>query len=91
MSGGFELLLALFCSQYPARLGNYQFSLLQMPVKADPAAWWRHVIGVVRDECHAVRQQQACLSQLVPRRRLRRQYQALYTASRTVSMLHAGR
>lgn len=56
----------------------------QVSVAADPAAWWRHAIDAVRQECHAVRRQQACLQQLSQRRRLRLRYQALYAASCTV-------
>lgn len=57
----------------------------QIPVAADPAAWWRHAIGAVRKACKRVRRQQALLLTLHRRRTLRLRYQALYAASRAVS------
>lgn len=59
-------------------------SVLQLAVSADPAAWWRHAIGAVRDECRQVRRKQAPLVTLQRRRELRLRYQTLYAASRAV-------
>lgn len=67
------------------RLEPYPFcSVLQLTVSADPAAWWRHAIGAVRDECRQVRRKQAPLVTLQRRRELRLRYQTLYAASRAV-------